>query len=161
MHIIIAEKNIDGRNTLQRILKTEGYKVSIAESGNHAITLLKKAHTNIVLMNVFDRMCSSDSEQKLAIRQFGAKDPGLLVTNGAGISRLDELKSFENLCCATVLELQQAKRKRSEANWVLQMCSALRQSRLPSRPLGDFNWKRFNLLMHLPTDAYLGCGFLR
>jgi CheY-like chemotaxis protein len=161
MHIIIAEKNVDGRNMLHRLLKTEGYKVSIAESGSHALTLLKKGHTNIVLMNVFDRMCSSDAEPKLAIRQFGADNPALLVTDGVEVPQLDEFESFGNLCCATVLELQQAKRKNSEASWVLQMCSALRQSRLPSRPLGDFNWKRFNLLMHLPTDAYLGCRFLR
>jgi hypothetical protein len=161
MHIIIEEENIDGREMLHRLLKTEGYKVSIAESGSHAITLLKKGHTNIVLMNVFDRMCSSYAEPKLAIRQFGADNPALLVTDGTEIPGVDEFKSSGNLCCATVLELQQARRRNSEANWILQMCSALAQSRLPSRPLGDFNWKRFNLLMHLPTDAYLGRGFSR
>jgi len=110
MHIIIAEKDTDGQKILRRILKTDGYEVSIAETGNHVVGLLKEPHINIVLMNVFQYMYSSDAvpEQKLNIRKIKAANQALLVT--CGISE---------------------------------------------------NWRRFSLLMDLPTDAYLGCRFLR
>ncbi len=53
MHILIAEINLNGRRMLDRILKMEGYEVSVAESGNHARNLLQEARPDIVLMNVF------------------------------------------------------------------------------------------------------------
>jgi CheY-like chemotaxis protein len=161
MHIIIVEENDSGRKLLYRTLKTEGYKVSLAESGAQAMTLLKAGRTNIVLMDIFDCMCSADSEPRLTLRQIGAAEQVLLVTSGACERRLVEFISPGNLCCATALELPITRQRNSGANRILQMCSALRQSRHLSRPDGDFNWQRFNLLMHLPTDAYLGCGLLR
>jgi CheY-like chemotaxis protein len=161
MHIIIVEENDSGRKMLYRTLKTEGYKVSIADSGAHALTLLKEGRINIVLMDIYDCMCSADTEPRLTLRQIGAVNQMLLVTGSACEQRLVEFISPGNLCCATALELPSIKHRNSGANRILQMCSALRQSRHLSRPDGDFNWQRFNLLMHLPTDAYLGCGLLR
>jgi hypothetical protein len=161
MHIIIAEKNDNGREILNRILKTEGYRVSIAESGSHAFTLLKEARTNIVLINIVHGMYSANSEPKLTIHSIGACNPTLLVTCGTSEEGIEEFISPESLCPDKTLELPPTKPKNSSANRILQMCGALRQSRFRSRQDGNINWPRFSLLMHLPTEAYLGCGFVK
>lgn len=163
MHIIIAEKDTDGQKTLRRILKTDGYEVSIAETGNHVVGLLMEPHINIVLVNVFQYMYSSDAvpEQKLNIRKIKAANQALLVTCGISEKELGEFISPESLCHDPAFEISPATVKSSSVNRVLQLCSALRQSMRMSHPDEDLNWRRFSLLMDLPTDAYLGCRFLR
>ena len=163
MHIIILDKSIEGRKMLNRILKADGYEVSLAESGRCAIDLLKDTDTNIVLMNVSQCLCSSNEEpeRSLTIRQLEASNSTLLVTCSVNDEELYEFISPENLCCSPALELPPTKIKSSSINRILQLCSALRQSRYLSHPDEDFNWRRFSLLMKLPTDAYLGCRFSR
>ena len=163
MHIIILDKSVEGRKTLNRILKADGYEVSLAESGTRALDLLKEARTNIVLMNIFQCLCSSGGacEQNLAIHQFAASNPTLLVTCGVNDEELYEFISPENPCRSPAWEVPPTKINSSGINRVLQLCSALRQSRYLSYPDEDFNWRRFSLLMNLPTDAYLSCHFSR
>jgi CheY-like chemotaxis protein len=161
MHIILAEKYLDGRKVLKRILENEGYEVSIAKSASQAITLLKEGCTNIVLVNVFHCMYSSEVEPKLTIRKIDTSSPALLVTCSSSDESLNGLLSAANLCSGTAFELPSTTEKNTSVNRILQMCSALRQSRHLSPPDGDFDWRRFSLLMHLPTDAYLGSRFLR
>jgi DNA-binding NarL/FixJ family response regulator len=163
VHIIILDKSIEGRKMLNRILTADGYEVSHAESGSRAIDLLKETRTNIVLMNVSQCLCSSngDPERSLTIRQLEASNSTLLVTCGVNDEELYEFISPENLCHSPALELPPTKIKSSSINRILQLCSALRQSRYLSHPDEDFNWRRFSLLMNLPTDAYLGCRFSR
>ena len=161
MHIILAEKYLDGRKVLNRILENEGYEVSIAKSGSHAITLLKEGRTNIVLMNVFHCMYSSEVEPKLTIRKIDASSPALLVTCSSSDESLNGLLSSANLCSGTAFELPPATEKNTNVNRILQMCNALSQCRQLSPPDPDFDWRRFSRLMHLPVDAYLGSRVLR
>jgi hypothetical protein len=161
MHIIIAENDVSGGKMINRLLTMEGFEVSRAESGSHAITLLKENRTNIVLMNVFHCMYSSGVELKLTIRQVETFNSTLLVTCGAGEEGLQEFISPEDLCCAAVFELPPTILNGNGVNRILQMCNALRQSTHLPPPEGNFNWRRFVLLMHLPTEAYLGCRLLR
>lgn len=161
VNIIIVEKYLNGLKILEQILKMENYEVSIAKSGSQAIKLLKEGRTNIVLMNVYHCMYSSEVEPKLTIRKIEALDPTLLVTCSSSNDQLNDLFLQGNLCSEAAFELPSATHKHSDTNRVLQMCSALRQSRYQSPTDGDFNWQRFSLLMRLPVDAYLGCRFLR
>jgi CheY-like chemotaxis protein len=163
MHIIITEKDTNGRNMLSRILKMEGYEVSIAESGSHVIDLLKDTDTNIVLMNVFQCMYSPEHElgRKLTVRQADAAKTVLLVTCGGSEDGMDGFMSPEIPCGDVVFDLLSAKVKSGIMDRIQQMCSALKHSNHLSYPGKDFNWQRFALLMDLPTDAYLGCRFLR
>ena len=163
MHIIILDKSTEGRKMLNRILKADGYEVSLAESGSRAIDLLKEKRTNIVLMNVSQCVGSSNGEpgRSLTIRQLETSNSILLVTCGVNDDELNEFISPEELCCDPVLELQPRKVKISGMNRILQLCSALRKSRYLSHPDEDFNWRLFSLLMNLPTDAYLVCRFSR
>ena len=161
MHIIIFEESIDGQKMLNRVLKKDGYEVSIAESGCRAVGLLKETRTNIVLMNVSKCLCSSNEEPELGltIRQFETSNLALLVTCSTSDAELEEYILPEKLCCDPALELPPTKVKSSGMNRILQLCSALGQSRRLSHPDDDFNWRRFSLLMNLPADAYLGCRF--
>lgn len=162
MHVIIAEKDINGRNLLNRMLKMEGYKVSIAESGSHAIDLMKEERTNIVLMDVFQCMYAPDvaPERKLTISQLETVNPVLLVTCGSSDEALVDFTSPKDSCRDTAFDLLPAKVKSSIMNRIQQMCSALKQSIRSTALDEDFNWQRFARLMDLPTDAYLGCRFL-
>jgi hypothetical protein len=146
---------------LNRELKKDGYEISIAESGSHVLDLLKETRTNIVLMNVYQCLCSSngEAERGLTIRQFETANLALLVTCGISEEELVEFIPPENLSCDPALELLPTKVKSSSMNRILQLCSALRQSRYLSHPDEKLNWHRFSLLMNLPTDAFLGCRF--
>lgn len=158
MHIIIAEKDTNGRNMLIRILKMEGYEISIAESGCHVIDLLKDARSNIVLMNVFQCMYSPDAPgRELTVRQFDASKPTLLVTCDGGDVELDDFMLPE--CCDTTFDLLPTKVKSGIMDRVQQMCGALKQSK--RYPDDEFNQMRFSLLMKLPTEAFLRSKFLR
>ena len=163
MHIFIVEKDVNGRNMLNRMLKMEGYAVSIAESGNHAIGSLKETRTNIVLINVFQCLHPTDvaPEQKLTVRQIDVSKPTLLFTCGDGDEELDELTSPAFPCCDTAFDLLPIKVKSGMMNRILHMCNALKRSSHLSHPNVDFSWERFTLLMDLPTEAYLGCRLLR
>lgn len=162
MHIIIAEKDSNGRNLLNKVLKMDGYEVFIAESGSHALDLLKETPANIVLMNVFQCLYSPDvaQERKLTVRQFEASRPVLLVTCAGSDEALEDFTSQE--CGDAAFDFLPPKVKSGIMDRIQQMCSALKQSsRLSNRVDEDFNWQRFTLLMDLPTDAYLGSRFLR
>ena len=165
MHIIITENDTNGRNMLSRILKMEGHEVAIAESSSHVIDLLKDVGTNIVLMNVFQCMYASgeEPEHRLNVRQIDAAKTVLLVTCGGNEDGLDGFLSPQPPCpcCDTAFDLLPTKVKSGIMDRIQQMCSALKHSNHLSHPGKDFNWQRFTLLMALPTDAYLGCRFLR
>lgn len=161
MHIIIVEKNCRGQKLLYRSLRTEGYPVSVADTANQAASMLRVGRTNIVLLDIFQPHCSSGVESGLVIRQFGADVPVLLVTHGPHGEGEGVFTPTGNPGCVPVLELPPIRERHGEVNRVLQLCSALRQSRSASLPAATLNWRRFSSLMYLPTDAYLGCALTR
>lgn len=150
MHILIAEKNLNGRRILSRILKMEGYQVSIAESGSQALNLLEETRPEIVLMNVFQCMYSSDAAQagKISVRRCDAGSiPVLLVTCSRGGENLAEFMSPNNQYCDAAFDLLPAKVKSGIMNKIQQLCAALRLSSRMSPPEEGFNWQRFSSLM--------------
>lgn len=150
MHILIAEKNIDGRRMLSRILKMEGYEVSVAESGSQAVNLLEEVRPSIVLMNVFQCMYSSDAKPagKISVSHyFDALTPVLLVACSRGGEKLAEFMSPNNQYCDVSFDLLPAKVKSDIMDRIQQMCGALKQSSRIPHPEGGFNWQRFAALM--------------
>lgn len=149
MHILIAEKNLNGRRMLNRILKMEGYQVSVAESGSHALNLLAEAGPDIVLMNVFQCMYSSDSspQGKINVRHYDAPTPALLVTCSKGGENLAEFMSPNNQYCDAAFDLLPAKVKSAIMDRIQQLCAALRLCSRTSLPEEGFNWQRFTRLM--------------
>jgi len=158
MHIIITEKDVNGRNMLNRILKMEGHEVSIAESSGHVIDLLKGAGTNVVLMDIFQCMYSSgvELERKLTVRQIDTPKLVLMVTCGGSAEEAGELMSLEKACGDIAFDLLPTKMKSGIMDSIQQICRALRLSSRKSFSGEDFNWRRFTLLMGLPSDAYAG-----
>lgn len=156
MHIVIAEKDVNGRGMLERVLKMAGHDVSIARSGAHIVDALKASQTNIVLLNVFQCMSSLEGKERaLTIHPIDAPGPALLVSCG-GQMALDDFMALEY--CDSAFDNLPAELKSEIIDRIQQMCSALRQS--CRHPDDEFNWRRFSLLMELPTEAYLGCRFL-
>lgn len=157
MHILIAEKNLNGRRMLNQILKMEGYEVSIAESGSHALNLLQEARPDIVLMNVFKCMDPSDpgSAGKVSVRHYEeAPTQILLLTCGKGSEKLAEFMSPDNSYCNAAFDRLPARIKCNIMDRIQQMCSALKQSRRFAHPEEGFNWQRFSMLMDCgPTLA--------
>lgn len=51
-HILIVDDELSMRELLELLLKREGYKVSCAESGRKAISLLKKTHFDLLLCDI-------------------------------------------------------------------------------------------------------------
>jgi len=150
MHILIAEKNLHGRRVLSRILKMEGYKVSIAESGSHAQNLLVDNRPDIVLMNLFQCLHTSDKAPAgdIKVRHYeGDSTPMLLVTCGKGGENLSEFMSPNNQYCDAAFDLLPAEVKSGIMDKIQQMCSALKQSKRLLSPEGGFNWQRFYRLM--------------
>ena len=150
MHILIAEKNINGRRMLSRILKMEGYEVSIAESGSQALNLLKEVNPNIVLMNMFQCMHSPDgaSAGKIRISHYpDAPTPVMLVTCSRGGESLADFMSHNNQYCDAAFDLLPAKVKSGIMNKIQQLCAALRLCNRISSPETGFNWQRFSRLM--------------
>jgi response regulator RpfG family c-di-GMP phosphodiesterase len=150
MHILIAEKDSTGRRMLSRILKMEGYEVSVAESGDHAMNLLSEARPDIVLMNVFQCMYSSGAAPtgKISVRHYDEESkPVLLGACNRGGENLAEFMSPNNQYCDAAFDLMPAKVKGDIMDKIQQMCGALRQSRCLPLPEGGFNWQRFNKLM--------------
>jgi len=150
MNILIAEQNLNGRRMLSRILKMEGYQVSLAESGSHALNLLHEASPDIVLMNVFQCMHSSGAAPAGGIsvsRYFDASTPVLLVTCSRGGENLAEFMSPNDRYCDTAFDLLPIKVKSGIMDRIQQMCGALKQSSRASSPEEGFNWQRFSLLM--------------
>lgn len=157
MHIVIAEKDVNGRGMLERVLKMAGHDISIAKSGGHVADALKTAQTNIVLLNVFQCLSSSEGEERnLTIHRIDSPHTALLVSCGGGLADLDEFMALE--CCDSAFDDLPTKVKSDIMDRIQQMCSALEQS--CRHPNDEFNWRRFSLLMELPTEAYLGCRFL-
>lgn len=150
VHILIAEKDANGRRMLNRILKMEGYQVSVAESGSHAVDLLKAARPHIVLVNVFHCMYSSDMAPagKINVSHYdGGPKPVLLVTCGAGGGDLSEFMSEKNQHCDAAFDLLPAKVKSAIMDRIQQLCSALRQCSRAQPPEEGFNWQHFTRLM--------------
>jgi len=150
MHILIAEKNLNGRRMLNQILKMEGYEVSIAESGSHALSLLQEDRPDIVLMNVFQCMDSSGeaSAGKVRVRHYEeGSSQALLVTCSKDDVKLAEFMSPDNPYCTAAFDLLPPKVKSGIMDRIQQMCSALQQSSRFSPPEGGFNWQRFSMLM--------------
>lgn len=161
MHIIIVEKNQGGQKLLYRSLRTEGYSVSLADTANQAVSMLRAGRTNIVLLDIFRPLCSSGVEPGLMIRHLGADVPVLLVTHGAHGEGEAEFIPTGAAGRTPFLELPPLRQRQGEVNRILQLCSALRQSRSALLPATALNWRRFSALMCLPTDAYLGCALTR
>ena len=153
MHILIAEKNPNGRRMLNQILKMENYEVSVAESGSHAVDLLKEAGPDVVLLNVFPCMYTPDEAPlgKINVRRLGEQDgastPALLVTCSGGSDDLAGFMSADNQYCDAAFDLLPAKVKSTMMDRIQQMCSALKQSSRMSASGGDFDWQRFSTLM--------------
>jgi len=146
MHILIAEKNLNGRRMLNRILKMEGYQVSLAESGSHALNLLTEASPDIVLMNVFQCMSTPAGNIRVS-PYFDASTPVLLVTCSSGGENLAEFMSANDLYCDAAFDLLPVKVKSGIMDRIQQMCGALKQSSRASSPEEGFNWQRFSTLM--------------
>lgn len=150
MHILIAEKDSNGRRMLNQMLKMEGYQVSVAESGSHALDLLKEGCPDIVLMNVFQCLQSSGAlpTGKITALNGDESKPVLLVTCGAGCEDVSEFMATKNQYCDALFDLLPTRVKSGIMDRIQQLCSALRQcSRMSSLEAG-FNWKRFNRLMN-------------
>jgi len=150
MHILIAEKNTDGRRMLNRILKMEGYEVLVAESGSQAVNLLREVRPSIVLMNVFQCMHASDAMPagKISVSHYlDATAPVLLVTCSRGGGNLAEFMSPNNQYCDASFDLLPARVKSDIMDRIQQMCAALKQSSRFTPPEEGFNWQRFALLM--------------
>ncbi len=157
MHLVIAEKDVTGRGMLERVLKMAGHDISLAKSGSHVIDALKVAQTNIVLLNVFQCLSSSEGGgRNLTIHQIAAPQTALLVSCGGGLAELDGFMALD--CCDSAFDDLPAKVKSDIMDRIQQMCGALKHS--CRHPNDEFNWRRFSLLMELPTDAFLGCRFL-
>lgn len=149
MHILIAEKDLNGRRMLNQMLKMEAYQVSVAESGSHAMNLLKEVDPDIVLMNVFQCIHSPDAPPtgKLTVLNKDKSKPVLLVTCGAGCEDLSEFMATKSQHSDAVFDFLPTKVKSGIMDRIQQLCSALRQCSRMSSPEADFNWKRFNRLM--------------
>ena len=150
MHILIAEKNLNGRRMLNRILKMEGYRVSIAESGSHAMNLLKETSPDIVLMNVFQCMHSSDAAPagKISVsHHVDVSKPMLLVTCSRGGENLAEFMSPNDQYCDVAFDLLPVKVKNGVIDRIQDMCCALKKSSHFSPSEKSFNWQQFSMLM--------------
>lgn len=150
MHILIAEKNFYGRRVLSRILKMEGYEISVAESGSHALNLLAEKRPDIVLMNVFQCLHAFDETPAGNIKVRHCDDdstPMLLVTCSRGGENLGEFMSPNNQYCDAAFDLLPAAVKINIMDSIQQMCRALKQSKRWLTPEGGFNWQCFNRLM--------------
>lgn len=150
MHILIAEKNLNGRRILNRMLKMEGYQVTIAESGSQALNLLKDTRPDIVLMNVFQCMYTSDAAPagKISVRHCAGESMAvLLVTCSRGGENLAEFMSPNDQYCDAAFDLLPAKVKSDIMNKIQQLCAALRLCSRMSSPEAGFNWQRFSNLM--------------
>ena len=150
MHILIAEKDSNGRRILNRMLEMEGYQVSVAESGSHAMNLLKEFGPDIVLMNVFQCIHSSGAstagEISASLYSDGSR-PALLVTCSRGGKNLSKFMSPNSQYCEVAFDLLPSKVKSGIMDTIQQMCDALKQSIRMSLPDEGFNWRRFSLLM--------------
>jgi hypothetical protein len=151
MRILIAEKDSNGRRILNQMLKMEGYQVSVAESGSHAMNLLKEVGPDIVLMNVFQCIHSSDAAPsgKITVLNDDGSKPLLLVSCGAGCEDLSEFMATKNQHCDAAFDFLPTKVKSGIMDRIQQLCGALRQCSRASPPEVGFNWKRFNRLMGL------------
>ena len=150
MHILVAEKNLNGRRMLSRILKMEGYEVSVAESGDQAMNLLNEVRPGIVLMNVFQCWHSSDATPvgKISVSHyFDAATPVLLVTCSRGGANLAEFMLPNNQYYDISFDLLPAKVKSEIMDGIQQMCGALKQCSRFSSPEEGFDWQRFAMLM--------------
>ncbi len=149
MHILIAERDINGRQMLSRILKMKGYQVSTAVSGSHAMSLLRDEKPSMVLMNVFQCMQISGATQagKITVRHCGEPDPVPLLTCAEDGEKLEEFMSARGPCEGSPFDLLPPRAKSSMTDRILQMCCALRQSSRLSNSEGGFNWQNFITLM--------------
>lgn len=141
MQIIIVEKNTHGSSLLKQVLKMEGYEVLIADTGSHAIDLLKEGHSNIVLMNVFQCLLATPTtpERKLIVRQYEASKSVLLVTCDD-----DEQDGFTSVKSDdTAFDLMPTKAKSHIVERIQEMCYALRQRTRPPAGWEDSNRQRF------------------
>lgn len=148
MNILIAERDVHGRRMLSRILAMEGYEVSVAGSGSHAMSLLREVKPSIILMNVFQCMHGSMTAPpgKVTVRRYGKPAPVLLVTCTEAEEKLEEFMAAPGVCGAPFDSLP-PKMKSNVMNKIQEMCCALRQcSRLPSAD-GSFNGQSFVTLM--------------
>lgn len=149
MHILIAEKDSNGRRMLNQMLKMEGYRVSVAESGEHALNLLEEAAPDIVLMNVFQCLHTPGTTPagKISVCRYDESKPVLLVTCGAGCKDLSGFMDAKNQYCDAVFDLLPTRVKSGIMDKIQQLCGALRQCNRVSSSEAGFNWKRFNRLM--------------
>jgi len=151
MQILVAEKNLNGRRILNRILKMEGHAVSVAESGDQALDMLKETQPDIVLLNVFQCMYASDVAQadKISVRHQGEGAAALLlVTCSRGGGNLAEFMTPDNRYCDEAFELLSAQLKNAVMYKIQQLCAALRLCSHTFSPETGFNWQLFSNLMN-------------
>ena len=159
MHVLIAEKNLSGRSILNRILKMEGYTVSVAESGSHAMSLMKlqgKDRPNIILLNVFQCMQSpaATSAGKICVNHYeDAPTPVLTITCSRNGETLADFMSPDSPCCGDAYARLSSKVKSGIINRIQQMCGALEYVSRYTSPEGGFNWQRFNMLMDMEPSV--------
>ncbi len=148
MYVLIAEKDSNGRSILNRMLEMEGYQVAVAESGNHAMDLLKEVDPDIVLMNVFQCIHSSNAMPTgkiIALSEDEAR-PVLLVTCGEGSENLSEFMTAKGQHCEAAFDHLPTKVKSGIMDKIQQLCDALRQSNRVSFHEAGLKLKRFNSL---------------
>lgn len=78
-HILVTDDERAIRNTLKEILEFEGYQVSTAESGDHALELIDKEHIDLVLLDI--KMQGMDGLETLkVIREKGYEFPVIMIS---------------------------------------------------------------------------------
>lgn len=149
MYILIAERDINGRRMLNRILTMEGYQVAVATSGDDALRLLNDVKPSIVLMNVFQCMGLSGGSPggKMTVRHCGGSVPALLATCSEKDVALENFMTAPDLSGESAFDFLPPKVKSAMMERIQQMCAALRQcGRLPAAD-GGCNRQDFVTLM--------------
>lgn len=77
--ILLVDDKKDYRDTMELWLKSEGYTVEVAASGQEAIDLIKKERKRVVFLDI--KMPNMDGVETLCrIREFNKEIPIIMVT---------------------------------------------------------------------------------
>ncbi|MBS4098818.1 MAG: hypothetical protein KGZ83_18505 [Sulfuricella sp.] len=145
MHILIAEKNLCGRNMLERLLRAEGYEVYVAEHGKQALQLLNEVRLDLILMNIFQCVYTdSDYPGNLKVSYRDEGQPLVFATcSGEGEDLGDFLAGGCEYGDVTMFGRLPPKVRIRIMTKIQQLCSALQQSKRQSLHEKNINWQKF------------------
>lgn len=141
MRILVAEKDHNGRNFLDRMLRLDGHEVIVAECGKQVKELLNEIRPDVVLMNVFRSLhAGKPPVGKISLGCSGEDGPVVFVNCVGECEQLGDFTAEANGAHDALFDRLPAMAKIGAMESIQHLCGALKRFKRLSQTNKNFDW---------------------